>query len=197
MAGLDAIVDCALGRWSPRIGDPTAMGWVTVAAYALAAALALGLALGRARGASVERAFWALAALYLACLAVNKQLDLQTLGTEIGRCAARAGGWYGERRAVQVAVIGALVAAAALAGALALALLRRTLPRTGLALLGLFGVTVFVLVRAVGFHEVDRLIGLPRADGLRLNWIFELGAIALFVGGALRALAGSRRGRRG
>lgn len=42
----------------------------------------------------------------------------------------------------------------------------------------------FVLIRAIGFHHVDALIGLDAA-GVRLNWAVELGGIGLFASGAL------------
>jgi hypothetical protein len=198
---LGAILDCAFARWSPRIGDPTAVGWITVAAYALAAALAFGLAAtpvpGRTRygvrDGRRERVFWALAALYLGFLAVNKQLDLQTLMTEAGRCAARAQGWYAMRRTVQVDVILGLVGASVAAGLLALWLFRWTLGRIGIALLGLVAVTCYVLVRAVGFHHVDRLIATRLPGGLHANAAFELGAIGVFVLGAAWAIAVRRR----
>ncbi len=187
------ILDCALMRWSPAIGDRSLVAWITVAAYALAAVLAFRAA-RRAEGAALaERLFWSLAAAYLAALAVNKQLDLQTLMTVTGRCAARMQGWYDSRRTVQVEAILALVGASLSAGLVALWLLRRTLRRTGIALLGLVWITGFVLVRAVGFHHADRLLGL-QVTGLRLNWLFELGGIAVFILGAARA--GAARPRR-
>ena len=186
--GMSGILDCAFRSWLPGFGDPTPAGWVTVAAYLVAAALAFRMAALRTRPPqrTAERAFWALAGLGLVFLAVNKQLDLQSLMTAAGRCAARMQGWYGARRPVQVAVILGLVAAAGLVGLLTLALLWRSLGRTLPAILGLAAITAFVLVRAVGFHHVDALIGM-RVGGFRLNWMFELGAIALFCAGVLWA----------
>lgn len=194
---MDIILDCALGRWSPVIGDPTPAGWITVVAYGVAAVLALALAAGRASGrdAGAERLFWTLAAGYLAFLAVNKQLDLQSLLTAVGRCTARLQGWYGERRAVQAGMILALVGASLGAGLIAMWVFRRTLGRTGPAILGLMAITTYVLVRAVGFHHMDRLIGTRLPGGLKVNWVFELGAIALFLFGAGWAMA-MRRARR-
>lgn len=185
---MSGILDCAFRSWWPGFGDPTPAGWVTVAAYLVAAALAFRMAALPTRPPQrlPERVFWLLAGLGLTFLAANKQLDLQSLMTATGRCAARMQGWYGDRRSVQVAVILGLVAAAGLVGLLTLALLWRSLGRTLPAILGLVAITAFVMVRAVGFHHVDALIGM-RLGGLRLNWVFELGAIALFCAGALWA----------
>lgn len=180
-----ALLDCAFARWQPGIGDPSPMGWATVAAYALAALLALAAA--RAPQPRPERAFWIGAAVFLALLAVNKQLDLQSFVTAVGRCVAQAQGWYDERRAVQREVIGALIAGTLLMGAVLAWALRRTLAQTWLAWLGLVAITAFVLTRAVGFHHMDELIKF-RLGGARMNWVLELGGIALVAAGALWAM---------
>ena len=56
------ILDCALLRWSPRIGDPSVVGWTTVALYFGTAALAAKV-VGRSRVFPAEtrrreRLFW-------------------------------------------------------------------------------------------------------------------------------------------
>ena len=138
---------------------------------------------GRATGALV---FWTLAALLLLFLAVNKQLDLQSFMTAAGRCMAQAQGWYENRRLVQLAFILGLAGTGVLVLLGLRRLLRGTLARTGLALLGLVLVTVFVLIRAAGFHHMDMLIG-TRIAGMRLNWLLELPGPLLVLAAALRA----------
>ena len=187
---MDGALACSLRKWSPQIGDPTLMGWLTVAAYAAAACLALVAALSVPREAPArggERAFWLAAALALAFLSVNKQLDLQSFLTAYGRCLSQAQGWYEERRAVQRNAILLLIWTCLASGALLAWALRRTLRRTWLGLAGLVAVAAFVLVRAVGFHHVDALIGIRLGDA-RMNWVLELGGISLFAAGALLAL---------
>src|SRR5262245_63104416 len=103
------------GRWRPGIGDPTPLGWLTVAAYAVAAALCARAALREGR--SGPRGFWWGLAAALALLGVNKQLDLQTLLMQVSRDLARAQGWYDRRQAYQRLFIGG-VAVAALAASL-------------------------------------------------------------------------------
>ena len=190
---ISRIIDCALLRWLPGIGDPNVAGWLTVAAYVVAALFALVLAAKRDRP-GLERAFWAVAGAGLLFLAVNKQLDLQSFLTAVGRCTAQLQGWYDMRRTVQADFVFGLIALAVLGGIATFWLLRRTVRRTGVALLGLVWITGFVLVRAVGFHNVDRLIGM-RLGGMRLNWVFELGGIFVFLLGCVVALR-SRRPRR-
>ncbi len=120
-------------------------------------------------------------------LGVNKQLDLQSALTAFGRCVAKAQGWYESRRAVQAAIVAGLVLVATGAG---LALLRWLAPvrrQTRMAAAGLALIAAFVLVRAVGFHHVDALIGW-RLGTARMNWVLELGGITLFAIGAAVAL---------
>lgn len=205
------------GRWAPGIGDPTPMGWVTVAAYFLAA-LACVLSAraeqrapridpdlpadpifwrpGRSTASSTPRrstgpAFWWLLALVMVGLGVNKQLDLQSLVTQVGRSLARSQGWYEGRAAVQRAFILA-VAAGGLAGLAAFCwIFRRAVARRPLAIGGLFFLLAFVTVRAASFHHVDAFIG-SRISGVKWNWILELGGIAMIAASAVAHLRSLR-----
>ena len=100
------------------------MGWLTVAGYAMAA-LACWRVASRSSGNRAERSHadrrtWLMVSMLMTFLCVNKQLDLQSLGTEIGRAIARASGWYEERRALQFwFVIGAAALTVSAAGLLA------------------------------------------------------------------------------
>lgn len=186
---LEAVLACTTARWLPRLGDPSVMGWVTVACYAAAAFLCLLTALRR-KGAG-ERPFWWGLALLMAALAFNKQLDLQSALTAAGRCVSQMQGWYDARRPVQLLFVVALLGVGG-AGAVALFWrMRRHLAATWLALLGLCFVLTFVAVRAIGFHHIDLLINL-RVQGIRMNWVLELTGIALI---ALNALWLLQRGR--
>ncbi len=173
------LATCISGRWHPAIGDPTLLGWATVAAYALAALLCLRAALRRRD----DRRFWLGLCVLLAALTVNKQLDLQSALTAFGRCIASLEGWYDRRRAVQAAVILGILALAAAAFAILLWRMRRALARIGVALAGIALLLAFVAIRAVGFHHVDALIDLA-PGGIRLNWLFELSGIALIAANA-------------
>jgi len=187
---LSQILACAHNGWTPGIGDPHVMGWVTVAVYAACALAALQLSIRnpfRGPGAWRERLFWGGICVLMSFLAVNKQLDLQTLMTVIGRCHAKLNGWYNERQVVQRGFIKALAL-----GALLLALgiawfLRASLRRNILAVLGLALVLGFVVIRAVGFHDVDKLIS-AEVMSIRVNWIFELSGLVLILLSALLRL---------
>lgn len=179
---------CAFSPWSPGIGDPHPMGWVTVAVY-LAAAVASARAALRVGSASEdagrERIFWWVSAAVLAALAVNKQLDLQSLLTAVARCVAVEQGWYDMRRDVQLRFVEAVAAAGVLSLVVATIFFRKTFRRTGLAVIGLALVVSFVVVRAASFHHVDLLID-REIGGLRLNWLFEMSGPLLILLAALR-----------
>lgn len=199
MDNIVAIASCTAENWSPTIGDPTIWGWITVVIYALAAIISartMQLAAFPAESATRERVFWALLALGLAFLAINKQLDLQTLLTTAGRCAAQIQGWYDARRSLQAGLIIGLLVFVVLGGVFFLILLRGTLRRSAVPLLGAMFVCGFVLVRAVGMHQVDAMIGmrLPAAFGsVKVNFLLEAPGPLIIMGWGLWL---SRRNRR-
>lgn len=183
---LNEVWACAARRWSPEIGDPTVMGWFTVVCYALAGALCLLLVLRRR---PADARFWAGLGVLMLALAVNKQLDLQSALTAAGRCVSQLQGWYGERRAVQFLFILGLLALGGLTTAFLVRRMRRHFGGTWLALIGVSLLVTFISVRAVGFHHFDALIDM-RVNDIRVNWILELGGIALILTNAAARLAG-------
>lgn len=188
------------GGWRPGIGDPTFTGWLTVVAYFMAAWLCLRAArrsAASARATNAEALIWTGLTCFLIVLGINKQLDLQSGLTAIGRALAKEQGWYRQRHQVQVLFIKTVAASAALVGAVALWLARRHLRRLGLALSGACMLLAFVVIRAASFHKVDRLI-VTDFFGMRINAWLELGGIATVGLGAwlaIRSLSGKARPR--
>lgn len=178
---LPAILACADEQWSPQIGDPTFAGWLTVSAYAACAIL--GVFAFRRTTDRREQVFWALLALIVLFLCINKQLDLQSLLTAIGRCVSQLQGWYEERREFQRRFIVGTLVVAALFVSFVLWLMRKRLTRNGVAIAGLAVVMAFVAVRAVGFHHFDAFIG-SRAFDIRFNVLFELSGLILIAANA-------------
>ena len=183
------MIGCVLERWQPGIGDPTWQGWATVLVYLATALLAFQASHAPFPAATRgrERAFWVLTLLLLSGLALNKQLDLQSALTAAGRCMANVQGWYGQRRLVQMGFLLGLAGLAVAFLAILLRLLRGSWSRSALPVLGLVFVCAFVLMRAVGFHHADRLLGLP-VLGLRTNTALEWAGPGLISLGALRVL---------
>jgi len=176
------------GRWEPGIGDPTIIGWVTVAAYG--SAMVLCYLSSRKLPPGPHRQFWFYMTVIMALLGLNKQLDLQTWFTQTGRDLALENGWYERRRLVQVIFIAWLV----LVGLVTMSWLKnwlRHLDRYARrAAVGLVLLVVFVIIRATSFHHVDRMLGLT-LEGLRVNALLELTGIGLIALAALARLRAS------
>ena len=189
------------GRWHPGIGDPTVGGWITVAAYFSAALLAysaqrlhsddLANKAGSANAKSLAL-FWLLVAGTLVLLGINKQLDLQTWLTEVGRDLAQAQGWYAERRPIQALFVAALTIVGLAGMAILIVILRRLFRQVGDGLFGLGLLVTFIAVRAASFHHVDQLL---KSGVVRLNWALELGGIGLIALSAWRQRWGRSRRR--
>lgn len=166
------------GRWVPSIGDPTFLGWFTVAAYFASAALCAIYARRLdpstcPRRLRRNRVLWWGLASALVLLGLNKQLDLQSLLTAIGRGLAQDEGWYRQRRSVQLwfIVITATVGVAMFS--LIVFAMRRDWRRNGLALFGIAFLVGFILIRAASFHHVDAWL-MRYVGAVRVNWIFEI-----------------------
>jgi hypothetical protein len=175
-----------IGTWSPGIGDPTIGGWATVGLYIGAAAtvwrLLKDVDFTHKNG---ERWVWRGLLLGLIALGINKQLDLQSALTEIGRITAQHQGWYDHRGAVQEAFIaGTGILGLTLMAAL-IVLAWGAHATTLAALAGGFVLLVFITVRAASFHHIDRLLDLD-LGGLKYNWLVEMGALAWILVSALR-----------
>jgi DMSO reductase anchor subunit len=179
-----------IGRWSPGIGDPTLLGWITVVAYFVAAWLC-GKVVARLilKPQRRERLLWQCLCVLLVALGINKQLDLQSAFTEFLRGLAHAQGWYSERRVYQRAFIEVLLIVLAVSGALLVAYIWRMPRSTKVVGLGMCFIGGYVLIRAMSFHHVDQLIH-TQVLAVRLNWVFELGGISICCAGAKRRLSG-------
>jgi hypothetical protein len=182
-------------NWTPGIGDPTLVGWLTVGLY-----FATSISCWKLRHkieldgkrSSNEYLAWRFIAILFLALGINKQLDLQTALTEAGRVVAHLQGWYEQRRSIQLDFIG-LVAATCVAAAITLLIWMRRAPLpTWLALIGTVLVFGYVLIRAASFHHIDRFIG-ESILGLRWNWVIEISGISLvFIASQWRQISLSK-----
>jgi hypothetical protein len=189
-AATDVLEGIEVFGWKPGIGDPTIYGWLTVAAYGLGAVLCWRASRAAPRR---EHRFWLVATALLAFLCVNKQLDLQTLFTDIARLLAKVQGWYDQRRTYQEGFIAGL--AVAFGVTVLILMLRSTQDRLVVrgAVLGIALVLLFVLVRASSIDRIDWLLA-RHLGGLKVNHTLELGSIAIVA--VCAWLAGRPAGRR-
>lgn len=157
------------------------MGWLTVVVYALAAFTAFAAARrgGRAVGlASGSRGMWLMVATLLSFLCLNKQLDLQSLLTDIGRIFAWQQGWYQERREYQKGFVFGVLAISLLTTVLLFFIYRQFWLKHFLLSSGLAFLLTFIVVRAISFHHIDTILK-SSIGGVKINWFLELSGIAL------------------
>jgi hypothetical protein len=178
------------GEWHLGIGDPTPVGWVTVAAYLLATVASgrvwLADRRARKRGEPASATFWMILTTLLLVLGINKQLDLQTLMGDVGRRMAKAQGWYENRRVYQVIFISLVTAAGLISLGVFTWLAKSQWRRNFVALMGTVFLYVFVLIRASSIHHVDIMLRWEFL-GWKWNWILELGGITVVGVGAYLA----------
>lgn len=161
-------------RWKLEIGDPTFLGWFTVSAYFLAALLA-------ARAWHRQRDWvWFLVALGMVALGLNKQLDLQSLFTDIGRVASHHLGWYEQRRGVQKWFVLGAIPGSGILGAWFVwhrhaFWMSHKLLSSGLVLL-----TLFIFLRMMTFYHFD-VIPANEVLAEAIDWTLELGGVFLIA----------------
>jgi hypothetical protein len=165
-------------NWSPGIGDPTIGGWVTVVLYF--SAVWSSWKTSNFVNTPSEGHLWRAISILFVALGINKQLDLQTALTELGRVFATEQGWYGERQTIQAwFIIGVALTCTFVAVTLPIWARKSPAP-TWLAVIGMTTVLAFVLIRAASFHHIDKFIG-NRILGLRWNWVLEMTGIAMVI----------------
>ena len=128
--------------------------------------------------------FWLVLATALVALGINKQLDLQSALTELGRAIAHSGGWYERRNEFQTYFVVAIAALSVVALITLAWLLWPLSASRALALVGLTFLFGFVIIRASSFQHVDLFIK-HISIGLKWNWIMELSGISLVGIGAI------------
>ena len=175
--------------WAPSIGDPTFMGWFTLVAYFITALISFKLYLSSGKLFSEQlinkqKRFWLVVTLIMLFLGLNKQLDLQSLLTVIGKYYAHRDGWYEHRRIFQVSGIIAIIALLGGATVIFSYYMRAVFKANRWAIVGLCFLLLFVAIRATSFHHMDVLINTV-FWGVRMNWVLELFGIFLIAMSAI------------
>ena len=157
------------------------MGWLTVVLYAIGTWQSYRVAtLPSARLRSSEGLLWWVFVYGLLALGINKQLDLQSALTEIGRMLATQYGWYEQRHLVQTFFIYCVAIFATSATIFMLYFARKAPLATIFALIGSIFLLAFVFIRAASFHHFDIFIH-SAILGVKVNWIMEMGGISIII----------------
>ena len=178
-------------RLTPRTAE-MALGWSKIARDAMEK-LRTTLRGGWARrpgtgdrGSMLLPTFWFALCGVMVCLGINKQLDLQSCFTQVGRDMAKNEGWYENRRIVQ----GIFVVTIGVMGMLTVAgvywYIHSAWQRYRIAFFGIIFLVTFVIIRAASFHHIDIFLRSGLA-GLQFNHILELGGIILVAYAAWNA----------
>jgi hypothetical protein len=176
--------------WRPGIGDPTWIGWITVAAYVIAifSCARTGLR-ARQKNSGIQigpPAMWFASVAMLFFFGVNKQLDLQTAFIQFGGQIALHEGWYDRRRQVQIIFV--LLWGVALGVMLFIVARKRRqfFERHPLTLAGGIFLAAFTFLRATIFNHADEAVGINMGEG---EWMasLELIGIGCFIVASLHA----------
>jgi hypothetical protein len=128
-----------------------------------------------------ERFFWLFVIFVLFVLGANKLLDFQVLLTEVGRRIAQYKGWFEYIRLVQAwfaYIISSIIGAAAL---LMFLLIRKLWRCNASALMGLFILCVYTVIRTTSSYHVG-FDANPSRWGFRLTDMIEfLGISLIFI----------------
>lgn len=169
--------------WSPGIGDPTAWGWFTVFNYFVSAIMCIYAS----RNDQNYSRFWTAMAIFMLALCVNKQLDIQSLFTAIGREISVKGGWYNNRRVFQKEFIYALILLSTLFTISIAVILRKSSRYVIGSSIGLTILISFIVARASSFNYIDSALGL-RFFAITLNHYAEnLGIMIILINAGFAA----------
>jgi len=173
--------------WRLHLGDPNVFGWTITIAYFLVSYLCLRAALysrknRQINGGTDNLTVWFGIAFILLMLGINKQLDLQTWFTSVGREVAREQEWYYMRRKVQAVFLIISALSSVLVMVVMFRSMKGMLRQNWLVFVGLICLVAFILIRTATFYHVDTMFHKPYIlKVLNMKFILELGAL-LIVG---------------
>lgn len=164
-----------------NFGDHTFFGWMTVLMY-FVACCRTGYQAKMTQANKESGFFWLGLTVLLLVLGLNKQLDLQTYLTDWLRSAAKAHGWYEQRRGYQllfIVVMGLTIPILLISLRM---FLYRSWQRYRMTWIGIVLLLIFVLVRAASFHHVD-MVFYQTIGSLRYYQALEMLAILVIMYG--------------
>jgi hypothetical protein len=165
-------------NWQFGIGDPTFIGWFTVIAYFFTVLLVFKIYFYAGNIFANEfvkkqKRFWLILGLVMLLLGINKQLDLHTLLTAIGKYYAHQEGWYQYRREVQFyAIVGLIIFLISML-IVFLKKMRGILMANMFAIIGLAILLIFIIIRATSFHHIDFIMDIYIFN-IKLYMLLEL-----------------------
>ena len=183
--------------WSFESHDPF-WAWFIVGMYLLAAFLCLRALFCSQRSLLPDivkkksRLFWAFLFIIMLFLACNKQLDIQTYITAVGREVAHAQGWYEQRRTIQKEVVITLILIAFLFLIYMFYMVYNLPTANKIAMIGALFTFSFIGMRALSFHHVDHYVGRV-IFGVKMHILIEIcGGVIVSLGALLSVVTLSK-----
>lgn len=177
----DAFAAYVRHQWQMGIGDPTILGWSAVLAYLVAAYLCLVCA-RECKKLNLPNTFWKVMTAFLLLLALNKQLDLQTLITQIGREFAFEHGLYQYRRKLQLAFVMLLLVTAVTLIAYLRLKMKKVWVEYRMVCVGLITLMAFIFIRIASFHHIDTLLKFHLFSVKLHQWLELAGLLVIILG---------------
>jgi len=181
-------------QWRPAVGDPSFIGWFTVAAYFLVSTLAFKICASSSKlfliiNERKQKLFWLIVAVIILFLGINKQLDFQSLITEVGRYYAKENGWYEIRREIQFWGIISLLLFSLTTLTVFIFKMGSIIKSNWLAIFGMTLLLSFVLIRAAAFYHVTVF------NNQQFNGLLELSGICCIGLAAIRIITNTNRAK--
>ena len=184
-------------EWSFESHDPF-WAWFIVGMYLLAAFLCLRALFCSQRSLFPDiikkksRIFWAFLFIIMLFLACNKQLDIQTYITAVGREVAHAQGWYEQRRTIQKEVVLTLILVVLLFLFYMFYMVYNLPTANKIAMIGALFTFAFIGMRALSFHHVDHYVGRVIL-GVKMHILIEIcGGVIVSLGALLSVMTLSK-----
>ena len=176
--------------WSFESHDPF-WAWLIVAMYLMASFLCLRALFCSQRSLFPDsikkksRIFWVLLFVIMLFLACNKQLDIQTYVTAVGREVAHAQGWYDQRRTIQKEVVITIALIAFLLLFYMFYMVYNLPTANKIAMVGALLTFTFIVMRAFSFHHLDHYVG-RLIFGVKMHILIEVcGGVIVSLGAFL------------
>jgi hypothetical protein len=179
--------------WSPTIGDPTLTGWIIVFAYFMTAAAALTLFLSQKLTES-DRIYWLILSILLTFLGINKQLDLQTLFTQVGKEFVTSIGLYSYRLLIQLPIAIIFISVMILFGNKIARIPSSNPMIRAISTGGTILLLIFIAIRTLSMHHIDHLLSISLYN-FALNQFLEFTAILFIFLGALLFYSSQKKHR--
>jgi hypothetical protein len=178
--------------WRPGIGDPYPLAWMIVALHFAAGCFCIAAV--RQKQIDSEscldlrsKSFWIAVAVFMFCMCLNKQLDLQTLLDQVSDSLTKREGWREQRRTIEVVFVIACAVVSLVAAIATYYVARVRWRQHHLAYVGIVLLLTFIVMRAATFHRVA--VPLTKLSFVRL-WMsngLEIGGSTLVAIGAYLA----------